>query len=161
DWSKQQPATPYKYPQDNEVLGSPWGDVLTSIGEQWELVVATVVPHVGAQLRADSPAALISWPLTVPLGPPYTCSRKQGTFTVRDHRAHRAMLEPGITSSNRGTGFFIRPGYRFIYQPSDWVVGPGGGLGTTIELSGNREPSRASLGPELVVRFGRCCDPGY
>jgi len=160
-WKKTQPATPYEYPHDDEVLGAPWGKFLKSIGEQWELVLATIIPHFGAQLRADTPAALITWPLQIPLGPAYTCSRKQGLFTVRDHRAHRAMLEPGIVSSNRGVGVFVRPGYRFIYQPSDWVVGAGGGLGTTIEVAGNREPFRASLGPELVIRFGHCCDPGY
>jgi len=127
-WQKQQPAVPYKYPQEKEVLGAPWGGVLESIGSQWELVLATIIPHFGAQLRSDSPAAIISWPLSIPIGPAYTCSRTQGSFTVKNHKAHRAMLEPGIVSSNRGVGAFLRPGYRFIYQPSDWVVGPGGGL---------------------------------
>jgi hypothetical protein len=161
DWQKQQPAKPYVYPREDKVLDAPWGAFLKSIGNHADLVLATVIPHFGAQLRADTPAAVISWPWSLPVGPYYTCSRKQGTFVVRGHKAHRFLVEPGIVSSNRGVGVFVRPGYRFIYQPSDWVVGPGAGLGSTIEISGNREPTRFSLGPEAVLRFGHCCDPGY
>ncbi|HEY8078108.1 MAG TPA: hypothetical protein VIF62_28470, partial [Labilithrix sp.] len=161
EFEKQQPATPYKYPREDDVLGAPWGMFLKSIGGHWPLFLATIIPSFGAQLRADTPAAIITWPLQVPLGPAYTCSREKGTFVVREHQNHRALVEPGIVSSNRGVGAFVRPGYRFIYQPSDWVVGPGGGLGTTIEITGNREPFRASLGPEIVLRFGHCCEPGY
>lgn len=161
EWVKQQPPKPYAYPREDTVLGAPWGAFLKSIGDNADLVLATILPHIGAQLRADTPAAMISWPWSVPIGPAYTCSRKKGTFVVRGHEAHRVMLEPGIVSSNRGVGVFVRPGYRFIYQPSDWVVGPGAGLGSTIELTGNREPTRFSVGPEAVLRFGHCCDPGY
>jgi hypothetical protein len=71
------------------------------------------------------------------------------------------MLEPGIIAGSRGAGFFTRPGYRFIYHPSDWVVGAGGGLGSTIEIAGNREPLRPSLSPEAVIQFGHCCDASY
>jgi hypothetical protein len=72
------------------------------------------------------------------------------------------MLEPGIVSSDRGSGVFVRPGYRFLSHPSEWVVGAGGGLGTTIEITGNQEPhGRPSFSPEGVIQFGHCCDPGY
>jgi hypothetical protein len=76
------------------------------------------------------------------------------------------MLEPGIVASNRGSGFHVRHGYRFIYHASDWVVGVGGGIGSTIEVVGNREPFRYSVGPEFVLHFGNfhfgnCCAPSY
>ena len=62
EWSKQQPATKYEYPREDTVLGAPWGAFLKSIGTNADLVLATVLPHIGAQLRSDAPAALISWP---------------------------------------------------------------------------------------------------
>lgn len=160
-WSKSQPATPYQYPREDNILGAPWGPLTRSFGSSLELLAASAVPHVGAQLRVETPAAVVSWPWSVPLGPASTCSRKQGTFTVNNFRSHRALLEPGLVASTRGLGLFVRPGYRFIYHPSEWVVGIGGGLGSTIELAGNREPLRPSLGPEGVMQFGRCCDSSY
>lgn len=161
DWSKTQPAVPYQYPREDNVLGAPWGPLTSGLGESFDLLLATVIPHFGAQTRAENPAAVVSWPLTLPIGPAFTCSRKQGTFTVRTFKSHRLLLEPGIVASKVGAGFFTRPGYRFLYHPSDWVVGAGGGLGTTLEISGNREPTRASLGPEAVIQFGHCCDASY
>lgn len=161
EWEKAQPATPYAYPRKDAVLNAPWGKLLGEIGNSAELLAATIIPHAGAQLRRDSPAAVVSWPWQIPIGPAYTCTRKEGSFTVDKHRAHRILLEPGIVSSNRGVGFFTRPGYRFLYQPSDWVIGVGGGLGSTIEVAGNREPFRFSVSPEAVLRFGHCCDSGY
>ena len=56
---------------------------------------------------------------------------------------------------------FTRLGYRFLYHPSDWVVGVGGGLGHTIDLVGKGEPTRISLSPEAVMQFGHCCDASY
>ncbi len=161
DWSSKQAPVPYKYERDDYFVNAPWGHFLHEAGKQYGLVLATVIPHVGAQVRLDEPAAVVSWPWTFPLFPATACSRTRGTFVVDKYRSHRLMLEPGIVSSNRGTGFFTRPGYRFLYHPTDWVVGVGGGLGTTIELSGQREPFRASLGPEAVVQFGHCCEPSY
>jgi hypothetical protein len=80
---------------------------------------------------------------------------------VNGHRAHRIMLEPGLVLADQGIGIWARPGYRFIYHPSDWVVGLGGGLGSTLEITGNKEPFRASIGPEVVLHFGHCCDRSY
>jgi hypothetical protein len=161
EWSKAQPAIPYQYPRDDNVLGAPWGPLTTGIGSTIDLMLASAIPHIGAQLRSETPAAVISWPWQIPFGPAFTCSRRQGTFTVRGFRSHRILLEPGVVASQRGIGVFARPGYRFIYHPSDWVVGAGGGLGSTIEISGNREPLRPSLSPEAVMQFGHCCEASY
>lgn len=161
EWSAAQPATPYQYPRENLVGNAPWGDLLAGLGGSLELLAATIIPHAGAQLRTEDVAGVVSWPLSVPFGPAFTCARKRGTFTVKPYRSHRLMLEPGISSSNRGVGAFVRPGYRFLYHPSDWVIGIGGGIGSTIEIAGNREPFRPSIGPEAVVQFGHCCDSSY
>jgi hypothetical protein len=160
-WSKTQPATPYAYPQDDNVLGAPWGPLTSGLGATADLLVATAIPHVGAQLRADAPVVVIAWPWSIPIGPAYTCSRHVGSFTVRDYRYHRALVEPTVIAGQKGTGFLTRFGYRFLYHPSDWVVGAGGGLGTTIDLAVKGEPTRASLGPEAVLQFGHCCDASY
>jgi hypothetical protein len=161
EWSKSQPATPYHYPQDETLLGAPWGPLTSGLGATTDLLLASIIPHVGSQLRADAPAVLIAWPWSIPLGPAYTCSRHVGSFTVRDYKFHRAMVEPGIAAGKQGAAVFTRLGYRFLYHPSDWVVGVGGGLGHTIDLAGKGEPRRISLGPEAVMQFGHCCDASY
>lgn len=161
EWSKSQPATAYVYPRPDYVVNAPWGQFLDEAGKQYPLILASVIPHPGAQARGSEPAAIVSWPWTFPLFPATTCSRTRGTFIVDKYRSHRLMLEPGISSSNRGIGTFVRLGYRFLYHPSDWVVGLGGGFGTTVEIAGNREPFRASISPEAVLQFGHCCSDGY
>jgi hypothetical protein len=161
EWSKTQPATPYEYPHDDNVLGAPWGPLVSGLGSTADLLIASAIPHVGAQLRADAPVVVIAWPWSIPIGPAYTCSRHVGSFTVRDYRYHRALVEPTVIAGQKGSGFLTRFGYRFLYHPSDWVVGAGGGLGTTIDLAVKGEPTRASLGPEAVLQFGHCCDASY
>lgn len=162
EWKKTQPPTPYEYPHETYVLGAPWGGLTSAMAEEPDLLLATLLPHVGSQLRESSPVAIVSWPWSIPFGPAYTCSRHQGTFTVRDYRFHRLMIEPGLFTTAKGPGFFTRPGYRFLYHPSDWVVGVGAGFGTNIELAGKGEPQqRASLSPEAVIQFGHCCDASY
>lgn len=161
EWSKQQPATPYAYPREDTVLNGPWGQFLKGIGSQPALLLASIIPHAGAQLRKDSPAGVVSWPWSVPLGPAFTCGRNRGSFTIDKFRGHRILLEPGVVSSSRGLGVFVRHGYRFLYHPSEWVVGIGGGVGSTIEIAGNREPFRPSVSPEAVIQFGHCCEPSY
>lgn len=44
---------------------------------------------------------------------------------------------------------------------SSGISRSGGGLGSALEISGNREPTRLSLSPEAVIQFGHCCDAGY
>lgn len=160
-WEKEQPKTPYVYPRERTLLGAPWNRFLEGIGGTAGLLAASVVPHVGAQMRGDEPAAFVSWPWSLPFGPASTCTRAQGTFTVKDHQTHRVLVEPGFASSTRGLGVFVRPGYRFLLHPSDWVVGVGGGIGSTIEIAGQREPFRVSVSPEVLFHFGHCCEPGY
>jgi hypothetical protein len=161
-WEKTQPAVPYRYPQTKEFLNAPWAQFFSSLGRAGELVMATIFPHIGAQQRGDAPAAYVGWPWTiVAFGPFYSCTRKFNTFVVHGHRVHRLLLEPAVVASKLGVGFSARPGYRFIWHPSTWVVGPGVGLGSTVEIAGNKEPFRYSVSPEAVAHFGNCCASSY
>jgi hypothetical protein len=62
EWSKTQPATPYEYPHDDNVLGAPWGPLVSGLGSTADLLIASAIPHIGAQLRADAPVVVIAWP---------------------------------------------------------------------------------------------------
>lgn len=161
DWEKLQPSTKYKHPVPDLVLNAPWGDFLHELGQVPDLVLATILPQVGAQYRLGDPAVFVSWPWQIPFGPGFTCSRKQGDWVVDKHKPNRFLIEPGFVSSRNGAGPHVRLGYRFLYQPSDWVVGAGLGIGSTIEIFGNKEPFRVSAGGEAVIRFGHCCQPDY
>ncbi len=160
-WSKTQPATPYRYPRPETLFTAPWGAFFDWFGGNVDLLAATFIPHAGAQLRGPNPASVISWPWTLPFGPSYSCSRRIGTYDLYGHKAHRLMVEPGAVASNVGAGFFTRYGYRLLLHPVEWVVGVGGGVGSTIEWIGNKEPLRASLSPEVVLHFGHCCERSY
>ena len=114
DWSRTQPSTPYHYPEDETILGAPWGPLTSGLSATTDLLLASIVPHVGSQLRASAPAVLISWPWSIPFGPAYTCSRHVGSFTVRDYKFHRALVEPGVAAGKPGAAVFTRLGYRFL-----------------------------------------------
>ena len=60
----------------------------------------------------------------------------------------------------RGGSDSIRGGYRYIWHRAGARVGFGAGIGSTGELRGPDTP-RASLSPELLVHYGRCCLSGY
>src|SRR6201989_1206866 len=79
EWSKTQPAVPYQYPKEDNVLGAPWGPVASGIGATGHLLLASLVPHLGSQLRADAPVVMIAWPWSLPIGPASTCSRHVGS----------------------------------------------------------------------------------
>jgi len=162
EYEAAQPPEPYRYPRQKTFLNAPWGNFFRDVGYGGELVLATIIPHVGAQFRGDSPAVHVAWPWSVLVfGPYYACSRKKGTFVVHGHRVHRILVEPAVVSSRLGVGFSVRTGYRFVWHPTSWVVGPGLGVGSTVEIAGNREPFRYSVSPEIVLHFGRCCAPSY
>ncbi len=160
-WESTRPAVPYAYPDRDTVLDAPWGKLLKAMGDNFGLLAATFTPHLNAVLRSLEPEPGLSWPLQAALGPVMTCSRRPGTYDVDVYRPIRLLLEPGLlVGGDHSVAFFVRPGARFMYHPSSWVVGVGGGVGTMLELSG-KEPARASFSPEGVLQLGHCCDPGY
>lgn len=160
-WEATQPAEKFQAKRPETVLDAPWSPFFAWFGGNLDLVAATFIPHLGAQLRGALPATTLSWPWSFSVGPYYSCSRKVGTYGFVGHKSHQLMLEPAVVLGDLGVGFTTRPGYRFLYHPTDWVVGVGGGLGSTLEIAGNREPFRASVGPEVVLHFGHCCERSY
>lgn len=166
-WAKEQPKVPYQPKREETILGGPWVELTRAIAHSGGLLAATILPSVGAQLRDSKPAPVISFPWTFNVGPALSCTREKGTFVVKKHVPNRIMLEPAIVPvSGSSIGMWVRPGYRLLVHPSSWVVGLGGGVGSTIDLfgftsGGKQEPFRASVSPEAIVHFGHCCDSGY
>lgn len=161
-WEKEQPAVPYEHRREKLVLGAPWGRFFEGIGDGSKVVLATVLPHMGMQLREPGPQIMLAWPWSVvPFGPRVGCTRERGKFEVRHFRNHRLMVEPAVLLGDRRPDFFVRPGYRFVFHPTDWVAGVGGGIGTTADVVMKGEPMRMSVSPEVVVQFGHCCEPGF
>jgi hypothetical protein len=159
-WSSRQPATPYRYPTEETTLDAPWDGVAHAAGQSAALLTATLVPHVNAVLRDSTPEPGLSWPWSFPIGPASTCSRRPGGFDLKKYRPFRLMVEPGFVAGEKSIAVFLRPGLRFLYHPTSWFVALGGGVGSMFELTG-LEPARASLSPEALIQFGKCCEPGY
>lgn len=161
-WAAEQPKIPYKITREETILGGPWVELTRAIGHTSGLLAATFIPHIGAQLRAGSPALTLSFPWSFPFGPAFSCSRDKGTFVVRKHFPNRLLLEPAVVPLDQKAALFLRPGYRLLVHPSEWAVGLGGGVGSTLDLFGFKNQAfRPSVSPELVVQFGHCCDRGY
>jgi len=160
-WSAEQPPKKYEYPRKELLVGAPWVEFLRATGHSAALLAATVVPHVAAALRGSEPEPGLSWPWSFPVGAPAECTRAKGTFDIAAYRPVRILFEPGFLSApDRTIAVFVRPGLRYMYHPTAWYLGFGGGLGSMFELTG-KEPTRLSVSPELLLQFGACCEPGY
>jgi hypothetical protein len=169
-WTAAQPAKPFAYTGRETVLDAPWTELGRAFGHSAALLLATAVPHMGVGFRSSQPEFVIAWPLSVSIGPALSCSRKNGTFEIDKSRPNRFLFEPAIWAADAGTTFSLRPGYRFLWHPTNLLlgfVGAGAGIGSTIELArprsmppANSQP-RASLSPEIVFQLGSCCSPGY
>jgi hypothetical protein len=161
-WTAAQPPKPYAYAERETVLDAPWVELGRAVGHSAGLLVTTLVPHVGVAFRSSLPEFLITWPLSVSVGPALSCSRKGGSFDVDHARPNRFLLEPSLFVGDQGTTFSLRPGYRFLHHPADWILGFGAGVGLPIEIVRPRGASaRLGLGPEAVAQLGACCAPGY
>ena len=125
-------------------------------------VFDTLLPDVGVVFsHGRSAAPTLSWAFAVPFGP--TLERRVRRFhcspdDVRERKAFQLTPELGITFSDPLSGW-LRVGYAVLLQPKRVPVGVGLGLGPTFEWRSGR--LETWLSPELTLRFGRCCDPGY
>ena len=148
---------------DEMILTEPEGGLATPIQNLIYGGIATLVPALGLRLGQDTSRSRfeLSWPWSLPLGPAFATSREEGPCQERifEMRPLRLLLEPGLAFTTPVT-FFVRPGAQAIFQKAGWNVGIGGGLGTTLETTGPYG-LRASLSPELLLNWGRCCGPGY
>ena len=158
-WEKTQPPVPYRYPARKTFLDAPWTPITRVDADSGMLLLATFAPHLNAMVRNATPAIGFSWPWELPIGPAFWCTRKKGSYDLFKYRPVRFVLEPGLYAEKPVT-FFVRPGARFMWHPTSWYFGAGLGAGSTLEIVG-AEPFRASLSPEAIVTFGRCCNPGY
>ncbi|MGI5864142.1 MAG: hypothetical protein ACOX6T_19100 [Myxococcales bacterium] len=148
----------------DEALFDETGSRLTDASRHAILgAAATVVPSIGGRFGKDPQNARLqlSWPWSLPIGPPMSVTRSYGTCRERTYslKPIRLMLEPGIAWTTPLT-LFVRPGMRFVFHPADWRLGIGAGVGSTLEARGPWG-FRASLSPELLLHWGRCCKPGF
>jgi hypothetical protein len=132
------------------------------LAETVELILDILVPDVGFQHgRRAGNAVALSWPLAVAFGAPtatvvhrYHCAED----VVDKMRPHRLALEPGISFTGPAT-FWLRLGYAYVFHPETARFGLGIGAGAT--LTRHDGDTAATAGPELSLRFGRCCAPMY
>jgi hypothetical protein len=120
------------------------------------------LPDIGfVTPRSRTAAPMLSWAFAVPFGPilerrvrRYHCSADD----VRERRAFHLTPELGVTFSDPMAGW-LRVGHSVLLQPRGFPIGVGIGLGPTFEWHSER--LETWLSPELSLRIGQCCDPGY
>ncbi|MDR0967088.1 MAG: hypothetical protein LBM75_11445 [Myxococcales bacterium] len=148
---------------DEMILTEPERGLSTPVQNLLYGGIATLVPSMGVRAGQRSSRArfALSWPWSLPIGPIMASSREDGPCQARvfDLRPLRLLLEPGLAFTAPVT-FSIRPGAQAIFQRASWNFGIGAGLGSTLETTGPYGV-RASVSPELLLNWGRCCGPGF
>lgn len=140
-------------------------DVYRSMGDGFYdmsvFTLAGLFPNVAVELErgADLPAFALSWSGSLPFGPVTACRTTRYSHTLYVFRPFRAVLETGIVIRSP-VWEYLRPGLRGIWQRSSWPIGVGAGIGSTLGAMPNQHGA-ASISPELLVHYGRCCAPGY
>jgi hypothetical protein len=148
---------------DETLLAEPGSGMADSVANLALGGLATLLPSVG--LRFGSAPNItrlqLSWPWSLPLGPAMSTSSKAGPCRDRtfELKPIRLLLEPGLAFTSPTT-LFARPGLRFVLHPPGWKTGFGGGVGSTIEFAGT-SGLRGSVSPELLLHWGKCCEPGF
>ena len=143
--------------RDHEVFGEALGGMFRD--KRWSSRSRRCFPpRLRIQPDGPGPHMTLSWPGRFRSGRPRTSSPR-GHCGEAYHNRHRLVLEPGIVL-NASEAIFVRAGYRYLWHRAGARVGFGAGIGSTGELRGPDTP-RASVSPELLVRFGRCCLSGY
>ena len=148
---------------DEMILTEPEGGLSTPIQHLVYGGIATLVPALGLRLGqgASRSRLSLSWPWSLPLGPVMASTREEGPCQERvfEMRPLRLLLEPSLAFTSPVT-FAVRPGVQAMFQRANWNVGLGAGLGSTVETTGPHG-LRASLSPEILLNWGRCCGPGF
>jgi hypothetical protein len=143
-------------------FGEGMAEGMARLFERELLIADLLVPDVGFQHgRRIGNAVALSWPLALSFGRPtstvvhrYHCAED----AVEELRPHRVALEPGLSFTGPTT-FWLRLGYAYVVHPASARFGLG--LGAGITLSGRDGETSAAAGPELSLRYGHCCWPGY
>jgi hypothetical protein len=127
-------------------------------------VYSAVLPDLGAAYDGSEFAFALSWSFVLPFGPEtgplvrvrWHCAPDEYAHRLRPNRLH---LEAGFVFATPTT-YFARPGYSWVWHAKGASFGAGLGLGSTLAWS-DAAGFRPSLSPELGLRYGECCDPGY
>jgi hypothetical protein len=138
-----------------------WGDALR---EALYRISDIALPDLGLQYEPTRFAFALTWAWSVPFGPeqgplvrhPRHCAADRYEMRLRPSRVE---LEAGVFFTEPAT-YLLRLGYGYVWQAHGSRLGLGTGFGSTLSW---REGVgfRPSLSPELVVRHGQCCGPGY
>jgi len=125
------------------------------------MAAAAMVPTVGVQLERgrDLPAATLSWSASLPFGPITACRTARFSNDLFEFQSLRAVLEGGVVIRSPAWPY-LRPGLRAIWHRSNWRMGVGAGVGSTVALMPGQHGA-ASISPELVLHYGNCCGYGY
>ena len=123
--------------------------------------VAALAPSAGLEGDGghDRPALALAWSATLPWGPVTACRVGRHSHDLYMLRSLRAVLEAGVLIRSSASPY-VRPGLRAIWHRSAWPVGVGAGLGSTLALMPDTRGA-ASVSPELLLHYGKCCEPGY
>jgi len=144
-------------PPPAQLIHANWAEV-DDLLRSWRIMLwAVVLPHPGFTWRDDAPGFVLSWPGSGPFGPVTACTRTGGGF--HEHQPFRFVFEPGLVVTDE-VSLFVRPGLRYLWHRSTSSFGWGIGVGSTLEWT-NMDRFSASVSPELLAQYGKCCSPGY
>jgi len=144
-------------PPPAQLIHADWAEVYDLLRSWRTMLWAVAVPHAGFTWRDGAPGFVLSWPGSGPFGPVTACTRNDGGF--HEHRPFRFVFEPGVAVMEE-VSLFVRPGLRYLWHGSASSLGWGIGIGSTLEWT-DMDRFSASVSPELLVQYGRCCSPGY
>jgi hypothetical protein len=137
---------------------------MKAVSEGILAVSSALLPDLGAQYDGSEFGFALSWSFTLPFGPETGPLVGVRWHCAPDEYAHR--LRPNRFNVDLGfvftesTTYFARPGYGWVWHEKDALLGFGLGLGSTLSWS-DAAGFRPSLSPEIGLRVGACCDPGY
>lgn len=125
-------------------------------------VTDVLVPDLGVRFERGHDAAFaLAWPLAFSFGRPtavqvhrYHCSPD----VVHAMQPHRVAIDPGVALGGP-TVASARLSYGYVWHPewSRWGVQ----LDAGPTLLWRASHTGLALGPQLSLRYGRCCSPMY
>ena len=125
---------------------------------------AALLPDLGVQHDRSAFAWALSWSVTFPFGPESGPLLRRRWHCAPDSydprlRPNRFNIDVGFAFTEPTT-YFARPGYAWAWHEQGSRLGFAAGLGSTLSWRSDAA-LRPSLSPELALRYGECCSPGY
>lgn len=125
-------------------------------------VADVLLPDLGVRFeRRQDAAPALAWPLVLSFGRPTAIHVRRfhcSPDVVRTMQPHRVAIETGVALDGP-TVASARASYGYVWHPewSRWGVQIDAGPTANLRAS----QSGFALGPQLSVRYGRCCGPMY